>query len=37
MSDKTDQMEQVLEQVLGLLEARDYEGLRGRPPGRARQ
>lgn len=29
MSDKTDQMEQVLEQVLGLLEARDYEGLSG--------
>lgn len=28
MSDKTAQMEQVLEQVLGLLEARDYEGLR---------
>ena len=28
MIDKTDQMEQVLEQVLGLLEARDYEGLR---------
>jgi magnesium transporter len=28
MSDKTDQMEQVRDQVLGLLEARDYEGLR---------
>ena len=28
MSDKTDQMEQLLEQVLGLLEGRDYEGLR---------
>ncbi|NNK47736.1 MAG: magnesium transporter, partial [Gemmatimonadetes bacterium] len=28
MSDKTDQMEQALDQVLGLLEARDYEGLR---------
>ena len=28
MSDKTDQMEQVLEQVLGLLEAREYEVLR---------
>jgi magnesium transporter len=28
MSDKTNQMEQALERVLGLLAARDYEGLR---------